>query len=79
MLDNLPPGQRHLALLLIAAALAWLSTNVPNLDLDPLGASLIGALATAALAYVTPLTRQYGVGKTDKIDTMDRMDIDSDS
>jgi hypothetical protein len=74
MLDKLSAEQRHLALLLIGAALAWLSTNIPNLDVDPLGASLIGALATAALAYVTPLTRQYGVGKTDKIDKIDKMD-----
>ena len=74
MLDKLSAEQRHLALLLIGAALAWLSTNIPNLDVDPLGASLIGALATAALAYVTPLTRQYGMGKTDKIDKIDKMD-----
>ena len=74
MLDSLTPGQRHLSLLLIAAALAWLTTNVPNLSLDPLGASLVGALATAALAYITPLTRQYGVGKTAKIDKMDTRD-----
>ena len=71
MLDRLTAEQRHFALLLIAAALAWLSTNVPNLDVDPLGASLIGALATAALAYITPLTRQYGIGKTDKMDNTD--------
>lgn len=68
MLDRLTPEQRHLALLLIGAALAWLSTELPGLDVDPLAASLIGALATAALAYLTPLTKQYGVGKTDKID-----------
>lgn len=74
MLDRLSAEQRHLALLLIAAALAWLATNVPNLNVDPLGASLIGALATAALAYVTPLTRQYGIGKGDTIDKIDTMD-----
>ncbi|CAB4185963.1 hypothetical protein UFOVP1504_13 [uncultured Caudovirales phage] len=68
MLDRLTAEQRHLALLLIGAALAWLSTELPGLDVDPLSASLIGALATAALAYLTPLTKQYGVGKTDKID-----------
>ena len=68
MLDRLKPEQRHLALLLIGAALAWLSTELPGLELDPLAASLIGALTTAALAYLTPLTKQYGVGKTDKID-----------
>jgi hypothetical protein len=74
MLDKLSSEQRHLALLLIAAALAWLATNVPNLNVDPLGASLIGALATAALAYVTPLTRQYGIGKADTVDKIDKMD-----
>jgi uncharacterized BrkB/YihY/UPF0761 family membrane protein len=74
MLDKLSAEQRHLALLLIAAALAWLSSNIPNFDIDPLGASLIGALVTAALAYVTPLTRQYGVGKTDRVDKIDKID-----
>ena len=74
MLDRLSAEQRHLALLLIAAALAWLATNIPNFDIDPLGASLIGALATAALAYVTPLTRQYGVGNKDTVDKIDTMD-----
>jgi hypothetical protein len=68
MLDRLTAEQRHLALLLIGAALAWLSTELPGLDVDPLAASLIGALSTALLAYLTPLTKQYGVGKTDKID-----------
>ena len=74
MLDKLSAEQRHLALLLIAAALAWLSANIPNFDIDPLGASLIGALVTAAIAYVTPLTRQYGVGKTDRVDKIDKID-----
>jgi len=77
MLDRLTAEQRHLALLLIGAALAWASTELPGLDIDPIAASLIGALATAALAYITPLTRQYGIGKTANIDKTDRMDIDS--
>lgn len=74
MLDRLTAEQRHVSLLLIGAGLAWASTELPGLDIDPLAASLIGALATAALAYITPLTRQYGIGKTDKMDKIDKMD-----
>ena len=61
MLDKLSPEARHLMLLLIGAAIAWASTELPT-KLDPLGASLLGALTTAALAWLTPLTRQYGIG-----------------
>lgn len=63
MLDKLSPEARHLMLLLIGAGIAWASTELP-MHLDPLAASLLGALTTAALAWLTPLTRQYGIGAT---------------
>jgi hypothetical protein len=61
MLDKLSPEARHLMLLLIGAGIAWASTELPT-KLDPLAASLLGAFTTAALAWLTPLTRQYGIG-----------------
>ena len=61
MLDKLSPEARHLMLLLIGALIAWASTELPT-QLDPLPASLLGALTTGALAWLTPITRQYGIG-----------------
>ena len=61
MLDKLSPEARHLMLLLIGAVIAWSSTELPT-KLDPLAASLLGAITTAALAWLTPITRQYGIG-----------------
>jgi len=60
MLDKLPAPVRHFSLLLIAAVLAWAAQGIPNVD--PILGSLIGAIATFGIAYITPLTRQYGVG-----------------
>lgn len=62
MLDKLSPEARHLALLLIGAALAWATATIPALGWDPMLASLAGAFVTAGIAWATPLTRQYGVG-----------------
>ena len=62
MLDKLSPEARHLMLLLIGGVIAWASTELPT-RLDPLAASLLGALTTAALAWLTPITRQYGIGE----------------
>lgn len=64
MLDKLNPEARHLVLILIVVALTWLAASIPALNLDPLWAPLAGGAVTALLAYFTPLTRQYGVGKT---------------
>lgn len=64
MLDKLSPEARHLCLLLIGALIAWASTELP-LHLDPLPATLVGAFATAGIAWLTPLTRQYGIGSTE--------------
>lgn len=66
MIDRLSPEARHVSLLLIGAALTWLVVELPGLEVNPLLASLVGAIATAALAYLTPLTRQYGIGSDSK-------------
>jgi hypothetical protein len=66
MLDKLSPEARHISLLLLGTALTWLVIELPGLDVNPLIASLVGAIATAALAYLTPLTKQYGVGSDTK-------------
>ncbi len=72
MLDRLSPEARHLMLLLIGALIAWASTELPT-RLDPLPASLVGAFTTVALAWLTPLTRQYGIGAPDKDDNLDNV------
>jgi hypothetical protein len=63
MLDKIPAEVRHILIMLIAALLGWASDNVLNLGLSPLLASLAGVVVGTLLLYVTPLTRQYGVGK----------------
>ena len=73
MLDKLSPEARHLMLLLIGAGIAWASTELPT-KLDPLAASLLGALTTAALAWLTPLTRQYGIGAHKQPDRLDKIE-----
>jgi len=65
MLDKLTAEQRHLGLLLIGAAITWAMMELP-MHLNPLAASLVGALGTAALSWLTPITKQYGVGKPNK-------------
>lgn len=63
MLDSLPPMVRHLLLMLAATLLAWAGTDlVPWLEARPGVGAVAAALVTAAVAYATPLVRQYGVG-----------------
>ena len=67
MLDRFPPAVRHLLLMLLAAVLTWLSMDfVPNIT-GPL-AAVGGAVVSILLAWVTPLTRQYGVGSPPNVD-----------
>ena len=73
MLDKLSPEARHLVLLLIGGLIAWASTELPT-RLEPLPASLVGAVTTVALAWLTPLTRQYGLGAPDNDDNVDNFD-----
>lgn len=63
MLDRIPAVYRHLIIMLIAAILGWAADNVANLGLDPLVASLLGVVIGTAILWITPLTRQYGVGE----------------
>lgn len=62
MLDKLPAEVRHSLIALVAALVGWATSAIPALDLpEPLPA-LIGAGLTMAIAYLTPLTKQYGIG-----------------
>jgi hypothetical protein len=63
MLDRIPAEVRHILIMLGAALLGWASDNVLNLGLSPLLSSLAGVVVGTLILYVTPLTRQYGVGK----------------
>lgn len=63
MLDRIPAVYRHLIIMLIAAVLGWAADRIPELGLDPMVASLAGVLVATAILWITPLTRQYGVGK----------------
>jgi hypothetical protein len=60
-------------LLLIGALIAWASTELP-VHLDPLAASLLGAFTTVALAWLTPLTKQYGIGAPETPDSLDNIE-----
>ena len=73
MLDKLSPEARHLMLLLIGAVIAWASTELPT-RLDPLAASLLGAITTAALAWLTPITRKYGIGAHETPEKVDKVE-----
>jgi hypothetical protein len=62
VIDALPAWLRHLGLVLFAAILGWLATDfVPMLG--PPWGNVLAALVTVALAWVTPVTRQYGLGR----------------
>jgi hypothetical protein len=68
MLDKIPAETRHILIMLLAAVLGWASDNVLNLGLNPLVASLAGVVIGTLVLWVTPLTRQYGIGKSDADD-----------
>jgi hypothetical protein len=65
VLDQLPAPWRHLIFAVAPIVLGWVASDVVPFvqGKNPLAAYLIGALVTALTAWVTPLTRQYGVGK----------------
>ena len=73
MLDKISPEARHLLLLLVGCLIAWASTELPT-RLEPLPASLVGAFTTILLAWLTPLTRQYGTGAPDNVDNLDNVE-----
>jgi hypothetical protein len=64
VLDRLPAQLRHLILIVAPILLGWVASDVvPFVQAkNPVAAYLIGSLVTAALAWFTPATRQYGVG-----------------
>lgn len=63
MLDKIAPEWRHLILMLAAALLGWASDNLLNMGLPPMAASMLGVVVAAGIAWLTPITRQYGVGR----------------
>jgi hypothetical protein len=62
MLDKLPAEVRHSLIALAAALVAWATTTVPALDLPQPLPVLLGVVVTMAATYLTPLTKQYGIG-----------------
>ena len=76
MLDRLPAPVRHFALMLAAALVAWGIDSVNSLGLSPLQAGIAGVILTQIAAYLTPLTKQYGIGSNDFVDEDDLEDVE---
>lgn len=64
MLDNLPTYVRDFLFVVVPVVLGWLATSVvPALSHDnPLVGVGLAALVAALTAWLTPVTRAYGVG-----------------
>ena len=66
--DRLPAPLRHTLLMLSATAIGagidWLSKNQGSITthVGPAWSGIVGTAITLLIAYITPLTRQYGVG-----------------
>lgn len=74
MLDRLPAPVRHFTLMLAAALVGWGIESVNTLGLSPLQAGIAGVILAQIAAYITPLTKQYGVGSNDFVDEEDLED-----
>lgn len=74
MLDKLPAPVRHSALMLISALVGWALESIPTLDLSVGQAAIAGVILTQIAAYITPLTKQYGVASNDFVDEEDAED-----
>lgn len=63
-MDTFPPLLRHLLLILGAALLTWVGSDIVPWLRDQGGAvpALLAALVTTAVAILSPLIRDYGVG-----------------
>ena len=61
-MGNLPAPVRHLILVVIAAILTAVGTNVDAFGLPDSYVPFVSALVTYGLAWVTPLVQSYGVG-----------------
>lgn len=62
MLDRLPPAVRHAIIGLAAAVLAYATDQYMNWGIDPALYPVVGAALTILVLWITPLSRQYGVG-----------------
>lgn len=77
MLDYLPAPVRHSLIALAGALLSWAAAELPNWNVSAPLTMIIGTAITIAATYLTPLTRQYGVGAEplvwydDNFDTFD--------
>lgn len=79
MLDNLSPAVRHAIIGLAAAILAYATNEYMNWGLDPSLYPVIGAALTILVLWITPLSRQYGVGSSDPVSPDPSADALSDS
>lgn len=89
MLDKLPAWVRHLAIVVGAVFLGTVaetiiasggvsSVNWAAALLQALDTAAVAGAATAAVLWLTPATRQYGVGSAPKTDKGDLHDIFED-
>lgn len=66
ILDRLPASVRHAVLvaagIVFTAIIQWAQTDYTNWGLPPQVVALLGFAIPMVLNYLTPLTRQYGVG-----------------
>ena len=69
-LDKLPAPVRHalfaLGAILALAGLDYVQANFTTWNLSPVFNGVIAAAIPLAIAYLTPITTQYGVGSTSK-------------
>lgn len=61
--DTLPTVLQHAILLLVAAGLTWLLDLVHSWRIPADVSSLIGAALTLLIFSITPVTKQYGLGR----------------
>lgn len=60
--DRLPPAVRHALVGLLAAVIAYATNEYMHWGLDPALYPIIGAALGVAVLWITPLSRQYGIG-----------------
>jgi hypothetical protein len=66
MLDWLPASLRHAILvaagIVFSALIQWVQSDYTNWNLPPAAVALLGFALPMAINYLTPITRQYGLG-----------------